>query len=657
MNQRAEILLVDDREENLLALEAMLRDEDAVLLKARSGREALELLLDHEVALALLDVQMPEMDGFELAELMRGMARTREIPIVFITAGLHDQARVFRGYESGAVDFLFKPLDGHVLASKVRVFLQLFHQKRQLAERVGELETALGERRQALEALRRSEEHFRAIAESLPQLVFEADAQGRPHYFNRRFEEFLGVRPGSLPALGERVPPDDWLRLEASWRQAVLDSAPLECEHRLRRHDGQYRWFITRAFPVCSAGGRVLRWFGTATDIHELKQTQEALHAADRNKDRFLAMLSHELRNPLAPIKNSLFILGQAAPGSPQGRRAQGVIGRQVDQLVRLVEDLLDVTRITQGKIYIRRERLDLNLLLRHVIEDHRPQIERGEIDLEVRLPAAPAFVDGDGTRLAQVVGNLLQNSIKFTSPGGAIRISAQLDPSRGQAAIRVADNGMGIEPTLLPQLFRPFTQADTSLSRTQGGLGLGLALVKGLVELHGGEVSAHSEGLGRGAEFEVRLPLAEAAAARAPVAAAPVHAVPRRVLIIEDNVDAADSLREVLELGGHQVAVAYDGPEGVARARELRPDVVLCDIGLPGMDGYAVARLLRSDPSLEGVHLVALSGYALPADLERAAAAGFERHVAKPPTPEKLAELLAALPAREWRAEEASPA
>ena len=385
--------------------------------------------------------------------------------------------------------------------------------------------------------------------------------------------------------------------------------------------------------------GAVTVW----TDITDLIRTQQALRDADRRKDEFLAVLSHELRNPLAPIRNSLFILDRAVPGSEQARRAQAIIDRQVGHLTHLIDDLLDVTRIARNKIRLQCESLDLTDLVRRTIEDHRSLFEKNEVHLDVTLPAERIAVNADRTRLAQVVGNLLQNAAKFTGKGGRAQVSLAVDETAGRAVIRVADTGVGISPELLARLFQPFAQADESMDRSKGGLGLGLALVKGLVELHGGEISVHSQGLGKGTEFVVRLPLDGVLDVKTPTPVDSSRRI-RRVLIIEDQADAAQSLREALELCGHEVQVTDNGPAGLSRAREFRPEVVLCDIGLPGMDGYQVARVFRADESLKDMFLVALSGYALPEDLQRAAEAGFDRHLAKPPRLDQLEELLSSL-------------
>jgi PAS domain S-box-containing protein len=367
-----------------------------------------------------------------------------------------------------------------------------------------------------------------------------------------------------------------------------------------------------------------------------------ALEESDRRKDQFIGMLSHELRNPLAPIRNSLYILERAPPDGEQSLRAKTVIDRQVSHLTRLVDDLLDVTRISQGKIHLQQEVLDVCDVAHHAIEDYRSMFAKNGLELEMKLPERPLWINGDRTRVAQIIGNLLHNSSKFTEAGGTATVVVEEGTALKEALLRVRDTGIGIAPDVLPRVFEAFAQADATLDRSKGGLGLGLALVKGLVELHGGTVSVESEGLGTGAEFTLRFPL-EAAwmPATAPVRAGATNGGARRVLVIEDNVDAANSLREVLELGDRSVEVAYSGAQGIEKARAFRPDVVLCDIGLPGMDGYAVARAMRGDPELSRVSLVALTGYALPEDVTKARAAGFDGHLAKPPTIEALERVL----------------
>jgi signal transduction histidine kinase len=369
------------------------------------------------------------------------------------------------------------------------------------------------------------------------------------------------------------------------------------------------------------------------------RQAEEALREADRRKDEFLSLLSHELRNPLAPIRNSIYVLEHADPAGEQARRARAVIERQTEHLTKLVDDLLDVTRIAKGKIALRRARLDLASVARRTGEDLRSIVVARGLELVLEVPSAPVLVYGDETRLGQVLGNLLQNAAKFTPAGGRILLSACADG--GVAELRVRDTGVGIAPGMLERVFEPFVQGESSLARTDGGLGLGLALVKGIVQLHGGTVRAESAGRGQGTEVIVRFPLAPPAPAREATADGPVPASRGRlVLVVDDNVDAADSLAELVELLGHSTMVAYDGPSAIAKAAANPPDIVLCDLGLPGMSGYEVARALRAGRRND-VRLVAVSGYAQPEDVKRAAEAGFDRHVAKPADPAVIERIL----------------
>ncbi|WP_242342512.1 hybrid sensor histidine kinase/response regulator [Anaeromyxobacter terrae] len=404
-----------------------------------------------------------------------------------------------------------------------------------------------------------------------------------------------------------------------------------------RRFAWDGRHYLTSIFPLD-------HWHlvEAGVDTTERVAAEEALRAEDRRKSEFIAMLSHELRNPLAPVRTALAVLDRATPGGPEAIRAREVVRRQTDHLARLVDDLLDVTRVAHGKIQLRRERVDLAALARQTADDHADLLAAQGVALRIEGGGASLHVDGDPTRLAQVIGNLLANAEKFTHGGGSVTVALRQEADR--ALLSISDDGEGIDPALLPRLFAPFVQADAGLDRARGGLGLGLYLVRSLVELHGGSVEVTSGGAGRGAEFTLALPLA---AQDAPAPEAPRDPLalgqPRRVLVIEDNADAAEMLRDLLSGAAHEVEIAPDGRAGVALARATRPDLVLCDIGLPLMDGYEVARALRGDPELATTLLVALSGYALPDDVEKAARAGFDRHLAKPVSLEELGAVLAA--------------
>ena len=356
------------------------------------------------------------------------------------------------------------------------------------------------------------------------------------------------------------------------------------------------------------------------------------LKEADRKKDEFLAMLAHELRNPLAPIRNAVQIFRAKGPAAPELQWATEVIDRQVHQMSRLVDDLLDVSRITRGKIELRKELVELGTIVESAVEACRPLIETWGHRLTVTVPPRPIRLHADPTRLAQVLANLLNNAAKYTNQGGQIGLSAELEGD--EVTLVVRDTGIGIPETMLPEIFDMFTQVERTVARSEGGLGIGLTLVQRLVELHGGTVEARSEGAGKGSEFIVRLPVAtdaQRAAGERPAETERAHATTRRILIVDDNRDAADSLGMLLELSGHEVHTAYDGASGLEAMRAHRPAVALVDIGMPGMDGYAVASEARSDPELGCVKLVALTGWGSQEDRRRSKDAGFDHHLVKP--------------------------
>jgi signal transduction histidine kinase len=543
---KVNILLVDDNASNLLALEAMLDGPGLNLVRARSGEEALRRLLEEDFALILMDVQMPGMDGFEAAELVRGRERCRHVPIIFLTAFADGEVQAFRGYSLGAVDFLFKPIVPEVLRSKVAVFVELFRKTEQV-------------RRQA-EQLR--------------------ETQHREH------------------------------------QRLLLEE--------------QRRWEIERLRATAA----------------EEKRTAERLAEADRRKDEFLAMLGHELRNPLAALLNSLHLLGTVAPGDVEAEQAREIAGRQARHLKRLVDDLLDVSRITNGKIQLQTAPVDLRGVVDRAVETARPLIDAGDLQLSVSLPDGPVPMEADAARLEQVFANLLSNAAKYTEPGGRIAVEAALEGD--QAVVRVRDTGIGIAPELLPRVFDLFAQAERSLDRSQGGLGIGLTLVRRLVELHGGSVAALSAGTGLGSEFVVRLPATPPNGQHLPQVPSGDPAAPhaeersrRRVLVVDDNVDAAVVMAKLLRRRGHEVEIAHDGPQAVVLAQDHPPDVILLDIGLPGMDGYEVARVLRGSVGLECSLLVALTGYGQEEHRRKAQDAGMDLHLTKPVDPRELEDLL----------------
>jgi signal transduction histidine kinase len=508
------VLLVDDLDANLLALEALLKRDGLVILKARGGVEALELLLSHEVALALVDVQMPEMDGFELAEIMRGAERTKRVPIIFVTAGVADRQRRFRGYEAGAVDFLSKPIEPDILRSKANVFFELERQRQQIG------------------------------------------AQNE-----------------------------------------------------------------------------------------ELKTLAAALQEADRRKDEFLAILAHELRNPLTPLANGLSAL--AGPlAEEKGAQVRAMMERQLNHLVRLIDDLMDVSRISRGKIDLRRCDVDMSDVAHQAIELSQPMIDAGRHRFRFNHNDGALIVDADATRLAQVLSNLINNAAKYTPAGGEISLTLRRE---GEMAVaEVADNGVGLAPDMLAHVFGMFMQVDPLAENARSGLGIGLALARRLVEMHGGELIAASEGVGRGATFTVRLPMSAAAgAAEALSAPAASRAEALRVLVVDDNADVAETVGWLLDAIGHDFTIVHDGRVVLETAARLQPDVILLDLGLPVMDGYAVCRALRADPRFQKTQIIAQTGWGQDSDREKTAQAGFDSHLVKPVSLDRLETALAEAAAR----------
>ena len=497
------------------------------------------------------------------------------------------------------------------------------------------------ERRRAEESLRAGEARYRHLADSMPQLVWTADAGGKVDYYNSRAVEYAGIRQaGDGTWSWEPVVHPDELQLTVdAWRFAIENLAAYACEHRIRMADGSFRWHLSRALPMRGPDGAV-KWFGTATDVHALREAQEALRASDRSKDEFLATLAHELRNPLNPIRSAVQVLRIHGPDIPELRWCRDVIDRQVDHLTRLIDDLLDVSRITRGKLELRKQRVGLAEVLERAVESSRPLLDSHRQELTVALPAEPVFLNGDLVRLAQTFMNLLDNAIKYTPAGGRIGITAERRD--GEVAVSVKDTGIGIPPEKLAQLFDMFYQVDRSLERSHGGLGIGLTLVRRLVEMHGGTVEARSEGADRGSEFVVRLPVLAEEPAPPPAAIQETgRAAARRILVVDDNRDSADSLSLLLQVTGHDVRTAYDGQEALVEAGRFLPDVVLLDIGMPKLNGYEAARRIRDEPWGKKMLLIAQTGWGQEEDRRRSREAGFDAHLTKPVDHLKLLKLL----------------
>ncbi len=516
------------------------------------------------------------------------------------------------------------------------------------------------ERESLVAALELERRRLEAVIRQMPAGLVIADSEGKLILGNEQFERILGTKFSANRMIGES---DGYRAFHPDGRPFSPGESPLAAalatgkdvrgvEIVIERGDGARRSIVANASPLRDSGGRVVAAVSTFFEVteqrelaRELARTVAELREGDRRKDEFIAMLAHELRNPLVPIANAVRVLQLPDVGRGTLRESLTMIERQLGHMVRLVDDLLDVSRISRGKVEIRKDRFDLTSMTAEVVEDFRGEIGRHGLTLETGFPKESLWIDGDRVRLAEVLTNLIQNAIKFTDAGGTIRIALARDGDRSRLSVR--DSGIGIDPAMLPRIFEPFAQADRSIARTRGGLGLGLALVRGLVEAHGGEARAASEGLGRGTEIAVLLPATERREpgvrekrdVRRP-------APPRRVVVVEDNVPVADGMRFLLEHLSHEVRVAPDGAAGLEAIRAFRPDVVLCDIGLPGeMDGYALARTVRADPGISATCLIAITGYGQSADRERARQAGFDLHLTKPVEPSRLEELLRGLP------------
>jgi len=507
-------------------------------------------------------------------------------------------------------------------------------------------------RRAASEKLRESEERYRAATVAVSDVIWTNTADGLMEGEQRGWGDFTGQSQEDYQGYGwsKAVHPEDAQPTIEAWTRAVAEKRPFVFEHRVCRHDGQWRLCSIRAVPILNADGTIREWVGVHTDITERKRDEDKLRQlaadlseADRRKNEFLATLAHELRNPLAPIRNGLQVMKLAGGKQATIEQARSMMERQLTQMVRLVDDLMDVSRISRGKLELRKERVPLAAVLNSAVETSRPMIEQMGHELTVTLPKQALFVDADLTRLAQVFLNLLNNAAKYSDPGGHILLNVERQGS--DAVVTVKDTGVGIAADQLPHIFEMFTQVDRSLEKSQGGLGIGLTLVKRLVEMHGGRVEAKSEGPGKGSEFVVRLlVVVEASQPQAPGVEDEPAATESslRILIVDDNRDGADSLSQMLKMMGNDTRTAYDGQQGVDTAGEYRPDVVLLDIGLPKLNGYDACRRIREQPWGKAVVLIAVTGWGQDEDRRRSHEAGFDHHLVKPVDPQALMAMLA---------------
>ncbi len=496
-------------------------------------------------------------------------------------------------------------------------------------------------------ALRESEELYRAIGESIEYGVWVSDELGQNTYASASFLKLTGLTQAQFSADGlQALHPDDAKATLAAWRESVRTGGVFYHEYRVRGTDGNYHPILSQGVPIRSASGDIRGWAGINLDVSRLKHTEEALREADRRKDEFLATLAHELRNPLAPIRNAVQLLEMPTVDERRRQWGREIIARQVQRMALLLDDLLDVSRITRGRLELKKDFVDLASLVATAVETARPLIDTKGHTLEISLPTHPVELEVDPLRLSQSLSNLLTNAAKYTDSGGRITLTVALQTE--ELSLAVKDTGIGLSAAAIPKLFEMFSQVHSAIDRAEGGLGIGLALVKGLVELHGGTVEVTSAGLARGSTFTIHLPRAvvvnQTLRANAQPAATigPVHQG-RRVLIADDNQDAADSLALVLQTSGYTVTVAHSSHEALAAAMRERPDAFVLDIGLPGMTGYELARRIRQQAWGRHALLLAVTGWGQEEDKERAVAGGFDAHLTKPADTKVLLNLLSA--------------
>ena len=624
----ARIILADDNADMRAYVRELLAPVYAVEAVG-DGEQVLAAARRQRPDLIISDVMMPRLDGFALLSAIRRDDALRSVPIVLLSARAGEEARI-EGLDAGADDYLTKPFSARELVARVGALLELGHM-----------------RRQAEEALRRRTAQFETLLNEAPLGVYLIDADFRLREMNPNALAVFGDIPDLIGRDFDEVirimwPKDHADEVMRRFRHTLETGepyvAPEHIEQRLDRGVTEYYdWQINR---ITLPDGR----FGVVCyfrDISAHVQVRTALQVADRQKDEFLAMLAHELRNPLAPLRNASELLALIAREEPRAQFSVDVIKRQVTQLTRLVDDLLDVSRITQGRIELTREPLELGAIIAQAVETVEPLLREKQHKVSITSSYELLHVRGDNARLVQCVSNILTNAAKYTDPNGEIRVRSYAD---GAAVVEISDNGMGISAELLPRIFDLFVQGDRTLDRSQGGLGIGLSVVRRLVEMHGGQVIVRSAGIGQGSSFAMRLPRIDRPSASRGEPER-ITGARSRILIVDDNEDAADTLAMLLQLDGHQTQAVYTSKEALEHAQSFKPDVMLLDIGLPEMNGYQVARKLRSTPGLDRIRLVALTGYGQAVDRARAQEAGFDDHLMKPVDSAELARALAGLP------------
>ena len=620
------ILNVDDNDGARYAKTRILQSAGFRVMEAANGTDALAMVREEDPALVLLDVKLPDINGIEVCRRIKADPDTNCVLVLQTSAALTGRADKIRGLEGGADNYLAAPIEADELVANVNALLRM---------------------RQTQDELRESEERFRQLTDNIEDVFWMFSApDGVLAYVSPAYAAIWGRSVESLRRKHlswlDGVHADDRARLQGRW--AALASQPhYDEEFRVVLADGTTRWVRDRLFPVRNARGEVYRVARVTSDISARKEMEALLRAADANKNQFLATLAHELRNPLSPIRNAAALLGVTGSNAAERQnRAREVILRQVDHLAHLVDDLLDVARISEGKIVLRREEVNLGAVIAQAIETAGPLIAAREHHLEVQQPERQIWVAGDPVRLAQSMGNLLHNAAKFTPKGGRIRLVVTLD---GQTVrIDVIDNGIGIAEDNLPRIFGMFAQAAVPPDRAPEGLGIGLSLVSRLLEMHGGQLRAESPGIGMGSTFTVELPVLRVTGAEEGAAAPeapPGAAGGLRVLLVDDNIDAMEMMGFLLSEMGHEARTTHDASQIVPLALQHRPQVIVLDIGLPGADGYELARMLKAHPELKHIRLVAHTGYGSPEDRRKAHEAGFDAHLVKPAELEDLEKAL----------------
>ncbi|MBE9109322.1 response regulator [Nodosilinea sp. LEGE 07298] len=681
------ILLVDDQPENLVALEAILGDLGANLVKSTSGQEALRCLLQDDFALILLDVQMPQMDGFEVATLIRRRPRSQDTPIIFLTAFSSSEQFMFKGYALGAVDYLLKPIAPNVLLSKVAIFIELFKKTEALRQKTETLQRQATQLEAINTELQTSEERFRLLSTCSPVGVFVTDTEGRCVYTNPRFQVICGGSPEPAPGqkLDQRpsqswldsVHPDDLAAARSTWTAYLQNGQDYVQEFRLRPRGETDRWASVRSARMVSEQKNFLGYVGTVEDITERKQAEAAnaqiireqaarqeAETANRMKDDFIAVLSHELRTPLNSILGWANLLQAGKLDPPKVEYAIDTIERNALAQKQLIEDILDVSQIVRGKLQLYRLPVDMVTVAQTALETVRPAATAKAIALTTNFHDYDRLeVTGDALRLQQVFWNLLTNAVKFTPEQGRVDIHLSVvaslpkgrlpsgpcpqdySPAPAYAQLRITDTGQGIDADFLPHIFDRFRQADSSITRSQGGLGLGLAIVHHLVEQHQGCVWAESAGLDQGAAFTVALPLAHSTSPTPPApnllldepSTHALNGLP--IVVVEDDTDTRDLLAFLLEAQGAVVTTTASAKEGLHLVDSMRPAVLLCDISMPDMDGYTLVQTIRTQlPAPQAdIPAIAITAHARLSDQAQALANGFQSHLSKPIEAETL--------------------